>query len=299
MLVKHLGRTLSLAVFMQVLCYADQAYDLYAKYWDTVHGDNYPDKCDLSWITPEVREVIIRKAKDVFEHPNLNDTNPRNNSGAEQLLIELEDMPIIEAHIAEWRKGKTAVWRVPALIPYIMEDVEHGATAIRGGGHVFISSVMHDATADIYRMLESYPCFPPETRLWARRIRNTVFIGDGPDNDGNKLIRSWWDRNKNAILAHKYGEAKWLPTKTGNGNETTEYLPNPDDARKIWPPGSRKPVIGVSPKDPSAPAATVAGEFSNKGTGLFVFLGIATAAVCSGAWLFLRFRKRMERPKSE
>lgn len=90
----------SLLLLLLISCqlsYADQSDNLYRKYLRTVGSNDYPRNADVTWITPEVKELLIQKAQAAAR-----DLNPDVNFGSKMALIELGDPTTIDAYMAEY-----------------------------------------------------------------------------------------------------------------------------------------------------------------------------------------------------
>lgn len=68
--------------------------------------------------------------------------------------------------------------------------------------------------------------------------------------------------------------------------------PDPTDAKRVWPPGSRQPKAGVATTDTSPTITTAANDTHATATHLFTWLGLAAAALCSVILLLARFWKK-------
>src|ERR1700733_7867998 len=93
---------ISSLLFLVCLCFcrADQSDELYNKYLSTIGGNNYPEHADVSWITPDVRQLLIKKA-----YAASRESDPDVNFGSQMALIELGDPAAIKSYVAKYRLG--------------------------------------------------------------------------------------------------------------------------------------------------------------------------------------------------
>ena len=67
---------------------------------------------------------------------------------------------------------------------------------------------------------------------------------------------------------------------------------DPADAKRVWPPGPRGSQASNSSKmNPSTAIGSVTGDSNTSGSRFYLLSGLATASLCAGVWLFLRFIK--------
>jgi len=207
-------------------CRGDQNDDMYAKYIRMVGSNDYPLKSDMSWVTPEIRKILIQKAQLAASNPDSN-----INFGSRMALIELGDKSTIEAYIADYHQGKTGVMPSVQILPYLIDDLYHGSTYTEpmapGSGITPSPSIMDSSTATMYKILTVYPFFPRETQEWAKHeLMLEGLDKGGPDSKANQTMRAWWEHNKDAILSYRYQDATWLPLPNGDSLITTKPTQN-------------------------------------------------------------------------
>lgn len=191
--------------FSCATCRADQNDDLFRKYVDAVCTYDFPEKSDVTWVTPEIREIIIRKAREAVKNPNSS-----NNFGAGRVLIELGDQPYIEAFVAEQRQHHAPLTESITMLPYLADDLYHGDTIKNVASDFSLPSTIDVSTRSMYRIIEKYPSFPAEARAWSRKQSQITSL-NGPEGAANRLMRAWWEHNRDAVTTHQYSKAAWLP----------------------------------------------------------------------------------------
>jgi hypothetical protein len=71
---------------------------------------------------------------------------------------------------------------------------------------------MDQSVKSAYNIIAGWSAFPTATRDWAQRMGfNFPLHGIGSNAPENRLLRKWWEHNKEAILSRQYDKATWLP----------------------------------------------------------------------------------------
>lgn len=186
---------------------------------------------DLSSISPGDRKKTIdllrkfrsREIKEVS-------TIVPNQSGAEILLVRLNDSETIDKMISVYQKyNSRAAWSYipktferaaqPAVIPYLAGDYfgDEPANANYGKEGSTTEFGIIGPPKSIYsgvitlRVIQAAPEFNVELKHWAKevyelRIRNPEGF--------RKLMRQWWEQNKEAFEKGDYASVTAVPIKT-------------------------------------------------------------------------------------
>jgi len=253
---------------------------------------------DLSWISPELRPQIIARLKQRLEDPLRRDT-------AEDGLLTLNDEETIERLVKQYREGDhLALSRLQlsgreGTVSKLIEDVINGPGPWLFDGPDVVGATQQEiSTGILLTSIRRSDAFPKETILWARNARDMLTSGL-PVLQGKvfKQTQEWWSHNREAILAHKYENATWLPAE----KIVLPFSKVPvEDAKRVWPPKpGEKPGAPNTPKQPdgtaskpsgSAPLATVdkAGERTPLRGGWALWAGIAAVLAAAAGWLWLR-----------
>jgi hypothetical protein len=187
----------------------DEQSDLYKRFEHslTVNGSDHAWH-DFTWMTSQMRTELIQ-----YAYSRINDQTMKVFVQPKEILYWLGDVPTIEEEIKAYRKadGARDIVGPPDVLPYLIDDLTHASSE----NHMGVPgkfSLMDTSVINAFVIIDQWPAFPSATHDWAQRtcVRFGVH-GSGPNALENRLLREWWDHNKNAILARRYADAMWLP----------------------------------------------------------------------------------------
>lgn len=194
----------------------EQWDDLDKKIWLTLGAPNR-DKKDTSWVTPELRPVVIQRLLDMSNE----DENGSGKKDAEEMLLTLEHTETLQRIVADLQEKPFGYYSFAGVkasaIPHIMPLVYHGSSAPPVGEElerevVYLPTreyAMNVVLEMVIRTLE----FPEETRKWADNVFSSPF--NASVDRRADLVIQWWERNQTAIIEKRYAEATWLPRYKG------------------------------------------------------------------------------------
>jgi hypothetical protein len=266
------------------------AFDRQISY--TVSSD-YPN---IEWVTPQNREAVVRRIKLFRSMPGF--SNRANNCGI--ALVKLGDEDAIAQAVEDFhddtarsdRWGGTALLQATVeALPYFINDLYTADPKPREGGEVNGPSRRYAMTTRVLGIIGRSKELPPETREWAYSFRGIDWHDVKKWDDLARTVEGWWEHNEKAIMARKYGEAKWLPSQP---NEKVGSLSDPDDARRVLPRkpgGSKAPPVedGRSKPGTYTPVANTNDQAPLPG-GWSLWAGIAAAFAAFAGWMFMRGR---------
>jgi hypothetical protein len=232
----------------------------------------------LSWITPEIRAQLIQYAStaDTHDLPKPQFITPQD------ALYMLGDKATVEARIRTYHKadGAQDIGGPPDVLPYLIGDLTQASTENHTGvpGHY---SLMDTSVIDIYGIIAQWPAFPAETRKWAGDMQYNFMsyaYGYGPNSLANRLMREWWEHNKEAVLSRQYDKATWLPPQ----NEKSQTQ-NPVQA-------STPPAETKASSSPTLTSQAHASTETSVPLRLYAII-VLTVGALAGLWYFLRAKK--------
>ena len=167
----------------------------------------------------------------------------------------------------------------PKLLPYFARGVFRNEDAETRDFAWNDFRKMNRSMNSLYWMLRltyELEVFPAETRAWARVLVEHHSL---PENEKRELGRVWWRENEKAILAGNYAAVRpGISPAQGIPSSKQGSLSDPNDAKRVWPPGSQQTQDRPSPKADVSPRPAKAPETPTQTSGnLWLWLaGIAT-----------------------
>ncbi|MGL4400321.1 MAG: hypothetical protein ACRCXD_10665 [Luteolibacter sp.] len=167
---------------------------------------------DTSWITDDIRPIVIQKLRVRYENSGLNSPD-----FLEKVLVRAGDwdstLRMIE-NIKDPRKDTAALLYaseeiIPFLIPLICNHHKGDLGAGSSDHDTMQLEVRRKAIEYFMLHLSDSKRFPLETSIWA----GEGFASDTLENSEASAagIANWWKHNQTAILEKRYQDAKWLP----------------------------------------------------------------------------------------
>ncbi len=168
-----------------------------------------PHDSDITWITEEVRPIVISK---LLQRVN----NPYEGRNVEEALVKSGHLETIQKLIEELKQGNhrsdALSFASEIAIPYLMPIVYTGSTEQRKmlpGEDIMFMPVRDRAIGHVLGKIMKSNNFPLESRKWAEEMG---FHGiKYKDEKYVALVTSWWENNQTAILEERYADATWLP----------------------------------------------------------------------------------------
>lgn len=199
---------------------ADDIEALYRRYKDSVFNGEAYLRYDQRWVTPEMRDALIAKARQLADDPD-----PKTRLTAQSILIRLGDEASLQAVMDRFHKGDYGIPESDALLPYLVNEIYTGETGIVRD-HM---SPMDIALKEMYNIIGHYASFPEKTREWALSTRHLLSFDRGPGCPANQLMRLWWEHNKDAVIAKQYANATWTPSAEEQSNIVSSFKPEIED----------------------------------------------------------------------
>jgi len=251
--------------------------ELYKRLQDSmVSKGGQPASYDFSWVTPQIRAELIQYIHTASSLPESDFIPPK------QALLYLDDPATVEEEIYAYRKadGAGSLGGPPeAILPYLIEDLTHASSE----NHIPLGVSLMDASLFCcFRTIIDWPGFPPETKKWADDLSSKLqfYYRIGPDSVANRLMREWWEHNKEAVLSRQYDKATWLPP-------ASEQVPDGPMASGPW--ASPQPQPTQPPSPTPAPQVQPAIDTSIP-VSIYGIIVLSLAAIV-GLWYFLRSKK--------
>ena len=193
--------------------------DIDKKIWETLQKP-HPDETDQTWLTPEMRMIVIDKM--LKEAENQSFSNSSNRDQAEKVLVMLGHEETVRRLVEKMKNPKARLGALSEAteiaLPYLMPMVYSGSTEDPNeygtpGWDVILLPVRDRAIGSVLGCIRDGRNFPAETRQWGKRMANM----ESKYWDGRfiSLITSWWEHNQTAILEKRYADATWLPRYKG------------------------------------------------------------------------------------
>jgi hypothetical protein len=183
--------------------------ELYVHLENTIVVNGNSPHYDFSWVTPEIRAELIQYAYTTSSNTL---PNPQFITSKDALLM-LGDPATVQEAVNAYRKadGAESLGGPPeSILPYLIDDLTHASSE----DHIPLGySLMDKSLMCSFAVISSWPAFPAATRAWAADSYHKIglYYLLGPNTNANRMMRKWWEHNKEAILSRQYDKATWLP----------------------------------------------------------------------------------------
>ena len=243
-----------------------------------------------SWVNNENRDLVIQRLKAMRLVPN---TKTRDDS-IDSALVALGDEEAT-ARVAEQRieggGGFAASHLTEIALPYMVNALYTADSKIIAGGDVIHPSSKQSIVMSFLSIIRRSRQFPDETRQWAWETLNAPRILPEEEVETQaELAQQWWEHNEKAVMEKRYRDATWLPAMAVAKN--LPPMPDPDDARRTWPPKPQNQGAVAMPQRTSATAAATTGVAHTSEAQNRILIGFVATLSGVAVWLIARARRK-------